>query len=42
MDFATALNKKSAEVPEILLVWGRHRCDRLKKHLQREGTDTDS
>lgn len=32
MDFATALNKSSVETLEILLVWGRHRCDWLRKN----------
>lgn len=31
MDFVTALNKQSVETLEILLVWGRHRCDWLNK-----------
>lgn len=35
MDFAAACNKKSVETLEILLVWGRHRCDWLKKNTSR-------
>lgn len=37
MDFAIALNKESVETLEILLVWGRHRCDWLKKTPLEEG-----